>query len=321
LSDVGEHGWIRGLVRRAGKASGALIVGPGDDAAALRAPRGTVLLTTDTLVEGVHFRREWLSPRALGRRAFRVNASDVAAMGGRPWAVLLAIEAPASLPVATLDGIVDGVARDARAAGAVLAGGNLARAERLAIAVALVGVAGRTIVRRAGACVGDVLAVTGPLGAMGAAVRARLAGRAVRLPDVPCRWAVGERLAPFAHAMIDVSDGLVQDAGHLCRASGVGAEIDLAAVPVAAACRRALGADAARFAVGAGEDYELLVALRPRAVRAARRAALRHGVGLSIVGRVVPGAPRVRLRNPDGTVAVPSRSGFDHFRRWRASAR
>src|SRR5262249_34573927 len=140
LRDRGEHRWIARLIR-ALPASRALI-GPGDDAAAIRSPRRALLLTTDTLVEGTHFRLGWESPAALGRRALRVNVSDVAAMGGRPIAALIAIEAPPRLPSAILDGLMRGLASDARRHGIDVIGGNLAAAPRLAITVALAGEAG-----------------------------------------------------------------------------------------------------------------------------------------------------------------------------------
>ena len=122
-------------------------------------------------------------------------------------------------------------------------------------------------------------------------------------------------LAPLAHAMIDVSDGLVQDAGHLCRASGAGAELLAACLPVAAACRRAFGGPAAAlFAATAGEDYELLVALPPRAERALPRLRRRLGCRLTRVGRIVAGRPVVRLLDRAGRPLAAPRPGFDHFR-------
>jgi thiamine-monophosphate kinase len=132
---------------------------------------------------------------------------------------------------------------------------------------------------------------------------------------VPVRLAAARRLAPFAHAMIDVSDGLVQDLGHMCRASGVAAEIDADRVPVAPACRRALGGAAAAFAAGAGEDYELLLAVQSRRRPALERLASQLDCRLTRVGRLVAGRPAVRLLDVHGHPSSPDRTGFDHFRR------
>jgi thiamine-monophosphate kinase len=313
LRDVGEHGWIARLVPRLAAGSGVL-VGAGDDASVVRPGRGRLLLTTDALVEGVHFRAGWASPSALGRRLFAAATSDVAAMGGVPRWALLALEAPASTPAATLDGVVAGFAAAARRAGASLVGGNLAAGRHLALTATIVGEAAGRFVTRAGARPGDLLCVTGTLGGAGLAVRALRNGRRVRLPVPPLRVRAGVVLARVASAMIDVSDGLVQDLGHLCRASGMGAELDLLRVPVAPACRRALGPAAAAFAVRAGEDYELLAAVpRAREPALSRRLA-RLGCRLTRIGRVVEGRARVRVVGPGGEPLALGRGGFDHFR-------
>ena len=314
LRDVGEQAWITRLARRLAAAAAPVLVGPGDDAAVVRAGRRPLLLTTDTLVEGVHFRPGWVAPAALGRRAFVVNASDLAAMGGAPRFALLALEAPPRTAVAALDALVAGFASAARRSGARLVGGNLVRGPHLAITAALVGEAPGRIVTRAGARPGDGLYVTGALGAAGLAVRRLATGRRARLPLPPLRVRAGRLLAPIAHAMIDVSDGLVQDLGHLCRASGVAAEVSLARLPVAPACRRALGGAAAAFAAAAGEDYELLVALPPTRARALARLRARLGCRLTHIGRVTAGHPRVRVLDAGGRPVDLRRSGFDHFR-------
>jgi thiamine-monophosphate kinase len=286
-----------------------VVVGPGDDAAVVRAGHGPLLLTTDTLVEDVHFRAGWITPRALGRRAFAVNASDVAAMGGVPRFALLALEAPPATPVARLDAVTAGFAEAARRAGARLVGGNVARGGRLAITVALVGEAPGRVVTRAGAVPGDVLYVTGTLGSAGLGVRRG------RLAAVPDRVGAGVVLARVASAMIDVSDGLVQDVGHVCRASGVGAVVELARLPVAPACRRVLRARAPAFAATAGEDYELVAAVPRRRERRLLALAARIGCPMTPIGRFVRGPARVRVLGADGRSARLDLRGFDHFRR------
>jgi len=314
LDELGEHGWIATVVRRLGGPRGAVRLGPGDDAAALRVGSTTLLVTTDGLVDGVHFRRGWLTPRALGERAFRVNASDIAAMGGHPLAAVMALEVPRGTPVATLDGIVAGFVTDARRHGAHLLGGNLTRAAHLAITVTMLGRAGRRVVTRAGARPGDLVCVTGALGATGTAVRGRHAGQTVRLPRVPDRVRAGTMLAALASAMIDVSDGLVQDLGHVCRASGVAMRIDPTLVPVAAACRRRFGERATVLAATAGEDYELAFTVPQRRVPALVRRLARFGCRVTPIGTVVAGRPGVTLVDARGHVVQLAERGFDHLR-------
>lgn len=254
-----------------------------------------------------------MSPNALGRRAFGVNASDIAAMGGRPTFALLALEAPPGTGVSWLDAVVDGVAAAAKKAGARLVGGNVSAGANVAITIALVGEAPGRIVGRGGARPGDDVYLTGEIGASGLAVRELNAGRAGRLPVPPLRVDAGVRVARWAHAMIDVSDGLLQDLGHVCEASGVAAEVRLDRVPVAVACRRALGTRATRFAVTAGEDYELVVTAPPGAARALAKARL--GCALTCIGRIVAGRPEVRVLDARGRgVSIEARGGFDHFR-------
>ena len=311
LRDVGEHAWLARLLARLARRrrrDARLLVGPGDDAAVVRGA-ARLVLTTDTLVDRVHFRRGWLGPAALGRRAFAVNASDVAAMGAVPRWALLALEAPARMPVAELDALALGFAGAAERAGARLVGGNVARGPHLALTVALVGEAPGRVVTRAGARAGDAVYVTGVLGASGAARRAG------RLPDPPRRTGAGVALARVASAMIDVSDGLVQDLTHVCRASGLGATVEIERLPVAASSRRALGARAAAFAATAGEDYELLVAVPAARERALQALAPRLGCRLTRIGRMTRGRPRVTVVDARGRRVRLARGGFDHFRR------
>jgi len=320
LRDVGEHAWIgrwiTRLARWPGAASGGrVVVGPGDDAAAVRPGPHTLLLTTDALIEDVHFHRSWVTPAALGRRAFAVNASDLAAMGAVPRFALLALEAPPATPLATIDALARGFARAATRVGARLVGGNLAAGPHLALTATLVGEAPGRIVTRRGAQPGDLLYVTGAFGACGLAVRRLAEGRAGRLPEIPRRTPAGVLLARVASAMIDVSDGLLQDLGHVCRASGAAAEVELDRVPVAPACRQALGLGAGAFAAQAGEDYELLVAI-PRRREAALLRLRRHlGCPITRIGRIVAGRPAVRVREQVGRPPHSARGGFDHFRR------
>ena len=290
-----------------------VLLGPGDDAAALRVGGTTLLVTTDALVEGVHFRAGWYSPRALGARAYGVNASDIAAMGGRPFAAVMALEVPGDVRAATLDGIVAGFVAAAGAHGAVLVGGNLTRGPVLAITVTLLGRAGSRLVTRSGARAGDHVFVTGRVGAMGVAVRDRRRGQPTPLPRVPDRVAAGALLGRVAGAMIDVSDGLAQDLGHVARASRVAIRLEASCVPVAPACRRRAGAGALALALTGGEDYELACTVPPRRLAALARVTGRLGCALTRIGVVESGRPSVTVTAPDGTPLHLGRAGFDHL--------
>lgn len=289
-------------------------VGVGDDAAALAVPPGrTLLVTTDALVEGVHFERRWLAPRALGARAYGVNASDVAAMGGQPFAAVLAIEVPRTVGTAVLDEIVAGVVGAARRHHAELVGGNVARGPVLSLTLTLLGLAGPRPVTRDGARPGDHVVVTGRFGSMGAAVLDRRAGRRTPIPPVPDRVRAAALIAPIASAMIDVSDGLVQDLGHVARASRVAIRLAAARVPVGRACRIRLGRDAVPFALAAGEDYELAFTVRPEHVATLGRLARRAGCPLTRIGIVARGPAGVTVLDAAGRPLELASGGFDHL--------
>ncbi len=320
LRDLGEVALLE-EIRRLIPPTPGVLVGVGDDAAVVARSRHPLLLTTDALVEGVHFRRGWLSPRELGRRAFHVAASDVAAMGGVVRAVLLAIAAPKSLPVDELRGAVRGVRDAARRAGAALVGGNLASGRELALTVSVLGDAPARPLVRSGARVGDGLYVTGRLG--GAALGLRLLAGARSLSgggSARRRWRrpvarlrAGRMLAGarIATAMMDVSDGLLVDAGRLARASGRGLVIESDRLPLAADVGALAPDDARRLALTGGEDYELLFTVPDRAV--ARLLGLDLGCPVTRIGRVVRGN-RVSVIDAAGRPIVIARRGHEHFR-------
>ena len=233
LSQLGELGLLAELERR------GLISGVEHDAADIG---GGLVVTQDTLVEGVHFRLDWLSWRELGFRAAAVNISDLAASAAEPDALVVTLAAPGSVEADDVYCFYEGIAE----AGVRVAGGDTTASPLVVVTVTAIGRSER-IPGRAGARPGDLLVVTGPLGAAGAAFRS---GGYVR---PPIRIEEGKRLGAAAHAMLDVSDGIAVDAGHLGRRSGVRCVIDLEAVPLAS------GAEIADL--GFGEDYELLAAV------------------------------------------------------------
>ncbi|MGE0028618.1 MAG: thiamine-phosphate kinase [Thermoleophilia bacterium] len=301
------------------------LLGIGDDAAVLDL-RGRAVVTHDMLVDGVHFRRATTGLRDLGWKALAVNLSDLAAMGAEPVAALVGLGLPAgALADGDIDDLYAGMDDLAAPLGVTVAGGDVTSSPVLVLGVTAVGrvVPGVEPVRRAGARRGDLLCVTGTLGA--AAAGLRLLDEPALLPALQARGALvaaqrrprprlaaGRQLAHGgASAMMDLSDGLVLDARRLAAASGLRARIDLADLPVAdgvAEVAAAAGIDAADLAAAGGEDYELLAALPPAAVDACRAAL---DVPLTVIGRLEAGSGVV-LRAPDGAPWEPGAGGWVH---------
>jgi thiamine-monophosphate kinase len=286
--DVGEFGLIARVIDRLAQ-SPAVLVGPGDDAAVVATPDGRVVATTDVLVEGVHFRREWSSGYDVGRKAAAANLADIAAMGARGTALLVGLAAPADLPVAWSLELTDGLRDEADVVGASVVGGDVVRSDTLVISVTALGdLDGRQPVTRAGARAGDVVVLAGELGRSAAGLDQLAAGTregdlvdAHRRPTPP--YALGPVLAiAGATSMCDVSDGLVADLGHIARASGVHIDLDAADE---------------QFLTG-GEDHAL-VATMPADVPLPD--------GVRVIGRVTAGEAVVTVAGGDAP------GGWDHF--------
>lgn len=308
-----------------GMPSAAITLGPGDDCALLRASllpdAPEVSFTTDHQIEGVHFHRDWLSPRAVGWRALAAAASDVAAMGGHPLGAVVALAMPASTPVAELRGFAQGLRECGEAIGCPIAGGNLARAPGgWQITTSVLGTAGPGW-RRSGVQPGDTLYVTGFPGRAHAGLRVLQSGlpsaaydaarQAFRRP-LP-RFAAVDPLAATGHvtAAIDCSDSLARSLERLATASGVALRIEARALPsnpVAEAVARALGEDPLDYALHGGESFELLVAAGGPLDGA------ECGVPLTRIGSAGPGSGVV-LAGRDGERPLhPDGAGrHDHF--------
>jgi len=269
LSELGELGLLAELERR------GLATRIEDDAASLA---GGVVVTQDALVENVHFRLDWLGWRDLGFRAAAVNLSDLAASGAEPEALIVSLALPGVTEAEDVYALYEGIAE----AGVPVAGGDTTASDAVVLSVTAVGRSVR-VPGRSGARPGDVLVVTGALGAAGAAFRA---GGYVR---PPIRLEQGRQLAAVAHAMLDISDGIAVDAGHLARRSGVRCVIELDRVPLAPG--------ATVDDLGFGEDYELL-------------AAVEEPAGFTTVGRVEAGEG-VRLLRGGEPYTLP---GWEHYR-------
>jgi thiamine-monophosphate kinase len=337
MSRIGEFDLIARLVetvadaRRDGASEwGARIAVASGDDAAVTVPTGATATSVDSLVEGVHFRRRTAPLGSVGRKALAAALSDLAAMGAAPGEAYVQLGVPDDLDEAGCLELGEGLAQVAAEHDVAVLGGDVTRTPAIWIAITVVGHAGSAdeLVRRAGASPGDVLAVTGELGGaaagllvldrpeLGAAVGADVADalRRRQLEPVP-RLGAGRALAAAgASAMIDVSDGLGGDAGHLATASGVRLVIELERLPVQAGVGEVAGAagvDAGDLATGRGEDYELLVTLPPERVDEASAGVAATGSALTPIG-VVERGKGVALRAPDGSERQAA--GFDQLR-------
>ncbi|WP_204025962.1 thiamine-phosphate kinase [Sinosporangium siamense] len=317
VGNLGEFSLIQRIVGRLPQ-SGTVLLGPGDDGAVVAVPDARVVVTTDLLLEGRHFRRDWSSGYEVGRKAAAQNLSDVAAMGARPTALFLGLGLPADTDVAWVEDLADGMRDECHIVGASVAGGDIAQCDLVVLGVTALGdLGGRAAITRAGARPGDVVAVTGRLGWAAAGLALLEAGHressepdlaramdevigAHRRPAPP--YSCGPEAAALgATAMLDVSDGLIQDIGHIAAASGVGVEIDPAAFEVpgpVGVAGRFLGVDPLDWMLTGGDDHALA-------------AVFPVGIGLpahwTVIGEVIEGAG-VQV---DGRVY--DRSGWNHF--------
>jgi thiamine-monophosphate kinase len=341
VGEIGERALVLYLRSRMPRGAGVTL-GPGDDAAAIETGPLT-LLTTDSLVEGQHFERDWSPGRLVGRKALTVNLSDIAAMGGVPRYATVSLHLPKELPLSFVASLYDGLLERAAETGVSLVGGNVARsAGAVVIDVALLG-AGDRLMTRAGAVAGDLLVVTGTLGA--AAAGLDLVRQGARLNDegeVEATGVWSEKSKPavlhclrafldpspplsfaraisehegLVHAAMDISDGLSSDLPELCRESGLLCVVDPEAVPLdpkAAALERARGGDALGLGLHGGEDYELLLAVPPDRLTAVHDLAVVWDVPLHTIGQFAEGAPAVSLRRGD-RLSPLTPSGHDAF--------
>jgi thiamine-monophosphate kinase len=331
--DLTEDELISALARVIEGPDPNVVVGLGDDAAVLEAPAGHQVLTTDLLIEHVHFERDAISARDLGAKAIAVNVSDIAAMGASPRCALVSIALPADVEVPWVMELYGGMREACLEHALSLVGGDTNRGDALVLSVAVVGeVAPGRAVTRSGARVGDAVVVTGELGAAAGGLALSRAEAATTAEALSRPWGrvlldalarpvarvgEGQTLAGCgATAMMDLSDGLAKDLSRLCLASGVGARLDVDAIPVSAAladAAPALGVDPLELALGGGEDYELVATLGPADVDlATEELHERFGVRLSVIGAVVEGTGVTGVW-ADGREAGLRPSGWDHF--------
>jgi thiamine-monophosphate kinase len=338
--DVGEKEHIRKISSRIPQGPG-VTVGIGDDAAVVQTSSST-LVTTDSLVEGIHFTREWSPPRLLGRKALSVNLSDSAATAGVAQHAVVSLCLPAAIPVSFVDGFYDGLLERAAETGVNLVGGNVsATTGPVVVTVAVIGHAERPWLR-SGARAGDRIVVTGHLGA--AAEGLRLLAQGARLdeegtlsatgmwtessaeslthclraqldPAPPLAFARALKEQDAVHAAMDISDGFSGDLLEMCVASELCARVNAAALPVdphAAGFERARGGDAFALALHGGEDYQLLLAVPPDRVDTVRDVAVVWELPITVIGDFTQGSG-VSLVRDGSELPLPPRS-HEHFR-------
>ena len=327
VSEIGEHALISRITARLAMPSW-VVIGPGDDAAVIEPERGALdVLTTDAVVDGVHFDTAFVPPEAIGHRALAVNLSDLAAMGAMPRAALLSFVLPGQLAVAQVDGIVDGLLALAATHRVALIGGNITRSPGpLMIDVTAIGsVKKRRILTRDGARPGDEVYVTGSIGGAVMGLRMLQSGSdpGSRIPDPVERYLrptprvragmlLGRHRA--ATACMDLSDGLADGLRQIAAASNVGITVDAESIPFADGVldfHRSRGDAPVTAALAGGDDYELLFTTRP--TRRGRLRSVRSQLGDLPITRIgVVTKSSVVVRTPEGERELPA--GFEHFR-------
>jgi thiamine-monophosphate kinase len=331
VGEAGERQIIARVRARVPAAPAFVVIGIGDDAAVLEPVRNRLeIVTTDAAVEGVHFDRRFMDAGAIGHRVLAANLSDLAAMGAEPRTALLSLMLPDALPVAELDGMLDGFLALAARTGTHLVGGNVTRSPGpLVIDVTVSGMAKRRkVLTRSGGRPGDELFVSGTVG--GAA--AGLAWLQQAGPGTPDDPAVGDAVGRFlrpeprlrlgllagrtraASAAMDLSDGLADAVRQLAEASGTGARLEAAALPVHPGVAAVVGDPDAvlETALAGGEDYELLLAVPKRAGRRFATAARLARLPVTRIGALTPAAAGLTLATAAGDRPIPE--GFEHFR-------
>ncbi len=333
VAEIGEINLVERLRSLSRQEDESLQIGIGDDCAVIRRPEGKAwLLTTDCLVEDVHFRPAFMTLEELGAKAVAVNVSDIAAMGGTPRFVLVTICLPDSTPVADVEALYRGIRRSCEHYTLSLVGGDTACAPHMLLSLVLIGEQDEElVVARSGASTGDTICVTGTLGdaALGLAlleegVRADGASTDVQwllhrhVAPLP-RLLIGRRIAEegLATSMIDISDGLATDIKRLCGASGLGARIELARLPCSSPLKEiapARGLEPLKMALTGGEDYELLFTVPEEKQEALEREARGPGPRITRIGTMTEATEGVLVVEPDGRARPLSEEGFNHFR-------
>jgi len=328
LREIGEFGLIDRIRKWMAASDPALVQGIGDDVAVIEMKTKILLVTTDILIEGIHFDRSWIDPYRLGKKALMVNLSDIAAMGGIPKYFLISIGLSKNLPLSFVSQFYRGLKEGAKRFGVDLIGGDTSLSQKIIINICLLGEGRKgNLLFRKGAKVGDSLFVSGTLGdsALGLKILQKKGARRgpKRLIEKhlsPCpRIELGQAIAKhrWATAMIDISDGLQIDTSHILEESGVGARIWEDRIPLSKLYRKWVhpySKDPYQMALGGGEDYELLFTAPPEIKKRISSLALSFKIPITCIGEILPKKEGLRIIREDGKNYSPSRLGFDHFR-------
>ncbi len=331
LRQIGEFGLIERVCRTVPKGRGVRI-GIGDDAAWVHNRFGSFLASTDLLIEGIHFDLKRISLFALGYKTLAVNLSDIAAMGGTPSYLLLSLGIPPEFQTSDIDEFYRGINALASQTRVALVGGDTSIAHSLLISACIMGGAPHKPITRRGARAGDDIYVTGTLGdsALGLQLLKKGALRKTeavqflvsRHHQPTPRLKLGSLLAreQLATAMIDISDGLMQDLGHICKASGVGAIVWEEQLPLSAAYRKFAGKNSTKYALAGGEDYELLFCARRRDRQRITRIQQRSHTPVTRIGTCIASEKGVSVIDRGGKPVVIRLQGYDHFKSTLQSA-
>ncbi len=331
IEDLGEFGFIRSITSGCINDTKEVVQGIGDDCAVL-GPFGerVLLVTADLLVENVHFILDRIPPEHIGEKSIAVNLSDIAAMGGQPRHAIVSIAIPHLFPARVLNGIYDGIKSACNNYGVNILGGDTSSSPGgLFINVTAIGEAARDkVVYRHGARVGDKIYVVGMLGESIAGLKIIKGEISADTAQWPSLIAAHTRPRPkvaegkiigdsgLASAMIDISDGIVADLGHICEESGVGAEIREDFLPVSEdllALGQGYNLDVAEYALMGGEDYALLYTVAPEDADQLEKLLKKQAdISPAFIGRITSD-PRIRCVRPDGKERILGKRGFDHF--------
>jgi thiamine-monophosphate kinase len=326
LSRLGEFGLID-RVRRTAVANRGVRLGIGDDAAWVRVGSDSCLLTSDLLIEGIHFHLKWTSLYDLGYKTLAVNVSDIAAMGGKPAYLLLSLGIPSTLDSDDVEEFYHGIRPLASEHSVALVGGDISIAKSLFISVCLIGLAQCPPVTRAGARVGDDIYVTGTLGDSALALKL-LKNKSQKLSSLGAKFLLARHHRPtarvragttlakekLARAMIDISDGLLKDLGHICKASRVGATVMEEALPLSQPYRSLVGKEGTRHALSGGEDYELLFCARQGDRSRIADIQKYIDVPLTRIGTCVHRRAGITVLDRNGQRLLYREPGYDHFK-------
>jgi thiamine-monophosphate kinase len=327
LSRLGEFGLIQ-RIRRAMPTHRGVRIGIGDDAAWVDHLTGSSLITTDLLIENVHFNLKWITLYELGYKSLAVNLSDIAAMGGISAYAVLSLGIPSNFDSNKVEEFYRGVGALARKSQVSIVGGDTNIAPLLIVSVCAIGHPPRRPIRRTGAKAGDDIYVTGTLGDAALGLKLLRDGRSpterkmfatliARHHRPQARMRAGALLAreSLATAMIDISDGLMQDLGHICRASATGALVFNDALPLSTAYRAVAGKDGTIYALNGGEDYELLFCAKPKNRVRIRRLSSRLRLRISRIGTCVGTDRGIQVVDSLGKAISLRGGGHDHFKR------